>query len=127
MKTILVDAIGAFVLKGEGVYQPMLEMLETFPNKKIILTGANDEQVKEFSLVNLPYELFTLKHDPEKTDPEYFRKMLEHFALKPDEVIYFEHSPEAVKSAESANIKTYYYDPDKKDVNALKQFLTDNV
>lgn len=127
MKTILVDAIGAFVLKGEGIYQPMYEMLETFPNKKIILTGANDEQIKEFGLIGLPYPLFTLKHNPEKTEREYFETLLNTYNLKPEDVIYFEHSKEAVESAKSSGIKTLYYDPDKKDIDELKKFITENL
>ena len=95
MKTILVDAVDAFVIEGQGIFRPMHELLETFPNRKIILTGANDEQYKEFGLDKMPYEVFTLKHDPEKTDPKYFKIMLEHFDLKSDDVIYFEHNPEA--------------------------------
>lgn len=43
MKTILVDAINALVLKGEGIFNKMYKMLEQYPNRKIILTGANDE------------------------------------------------------------------------------------
>lgn len=127
MKTILVDAIGAFILKGEGIYQPMYEMLETFPNRKIILTGANDEQIKEFGLVNLPYELFTLKHNPEKSDPEYFKTMLITYNLKPEGVVFFEHSKEAAESARTVGIKTYYYDSDKKDLESLKKFLLENL
>lgn len=75
----------------------------------------------------MPYEIFTLKHNPEKIDPEYFEKMLRHFSLNKDDVIYFEHNPEAVKSAESVGIKSYYYNPEKKDLNALKNFLTENL
>lgn len=43
MKTILVDAVNAFVIKGGGVFKEMHDLLETFENRKIILTGANDE------------------------------------------------------------------------------------
>ncbi len=127
MKTILVDAVDAFVIKGEGVYEPMLELLERYPNQKIILTGANDVQMKEFGLNKMPYEVFTLKHNPEKTDPMYFKMMLEHFGLKPEEVIYFEHNPNAVKSAESVNITSYHYDAGKKDIGALEMFLKNNI
>ena len=127
MKTILVDAVDAFVIEGEGIYKPMHELLEQYPNKKILLTGANDEQMVEFGLTNMPYEVFTLKHNPEKINPEYYRKMLEHFGLAKDDVAYFEHNPEAVKSAESVGIKTHYYDFDKKDLDALKKFLDDNL
>jgi FMN phosphatase YigB (HAD superfamily) len=80
-----------------------------------------------FGLVDLPYELFTLKHEPNKTDPTYFKKMLDHFNLSSEDVVYFEHSPEAVESAESVGIVSHYYDPEKKDLDALKTFLDENL
>ncbi len=127
MKTILVDAVNTFVIEGEGIYQPLFELLEQYPNRKIILTNANDEQMIEFRLVNLPYELFSLKHNPDKTDPIYFEKMLENFNLKAEDVIYFEHNPEAVKSAQSKGITSHHYDADKKDLESLRIFLENNL
>jgi HAD superfamily hydrolase (TIGR01509 family) len=127
MKTILVDAVDTFVIEGKGIYQPLFDLLENYPNKKIILTNANDEQIIEYGLVNLPYELFTLKHNPDKTDPEYFKKMLEHSSLQVKDVIYFEHNPEAVKSAQSVGITSYHYDPEKKDLQSLKIFLDNKI
>ncbi|MEK7059177.1 MAG: hypothetical protein AAB971_00230 [Patescibacteria group bacterium] len=127
MKTILVDAIDGLVFDDGSLYQEMYKMLEKFPNKKIVLTGANDEQFKQFKLGDVPYEVFTLKHDPEKTDPQYFELMLEHYNLRNDEVVYFEHNPEAAKSAETVGIKTYYYDPIKKDLDSLRAFLVSNL
>ena len=130
MKTILVDAVDAFVIQNEGgfkIFKEMRDLLETFLNRKIILTGANDEQFKKFGLDDMPYEVFTLKHNPEKTDPKYYETMLQHFGLSEDDVVYFEHNPEAVKSAQSVGIKSYYYDPEKKDLEALKKFLVENL
>lgn len=127
MKTILVDAVDTFVIEGRGVYKPMYELLEKYPNRKIILTNANDEQIIKYNLVDLPYELFTLKHNPDKTDPEYFHKMLDYFKLTNDDVIYFEHNPKAVLSAESVGILSYHYDAEKKDLSALKDFLDNNL
>ena len=127
MKTILVDAVEAFVIEGEGIYQPMLDLLEQYPNRKIILTGANDEQFKAFGLDKMPYEIFTLKHNPEKTNPEYYETLLKHFGLNKENVVYFEHNPEAVKSAQSVGITSYNYDSNKKDLDALKVFLDKNL
>ncbi len=129
MKTILVDAVDAFVLELEGsfkIFKGMHDLLESFPNKKIILTGANDDQFKEFGLVKMPYEVFTLKHNPEKTNPKYYETLLTQFGLTKENVVYFEHNPEAVKSAQSVGINTYYYDPEKKDLEALRTFLAEN-
>jgi HAD superfamily hydrolase (TIGR01509 family) len=126
MKTILVDAVNTFVNQGQ-IFLEMKDLLDLYPNKKIILTNADDEQIKEFGLINLPYELFTLKHQPNKTDPKYFELMLENFNLKKEAVIYFEHNLEAVKSAQSLGINTFHYDKDKKDLIVLKNFLDNNI
>ena len=127
MKTILVDAVDAFVIEGEGVYKPLHDLLEQYPNTKIILTNADDTQMIEFGLINLPYELFTLKHAPEKTDPAYFHTMLKKYNLAADDVVYFEHNPQALKSADSVGITSHYYDATKKDLAALKLFLDQNL
>lgn len=127
MKTILVDAVHCFISDKGEIFKEMQELLETYSNKKIILTGANDEQFKQFGLDKMPYEVFTLKHNPEKTDPEYFQKMLEHFDLEADDVVYFDHSSEAVRSAESIGISSFYYDSEKKDLQELKVFLDKNL
>lgn len=126
MKTILVDAVDAFVVETENgfaIYEPMRKMLDEYPNTKIILTGANDEQFKKFGLDKMPYEVFTLKHDPEKTNPECYKKMLEHFTLTSEDVVYFEHNPEAVKSAESVGIRTHFWDNEKRPLEELSSFL----
>jgi FMN phosphatase YigB (HAD superfamily) len=130
MKTILVDAVDAFVVETENgfeIFEPMRKMLNEFPNTKIILTGANDEQFKKFGLDKMPYEVFTLKHDPEKTNSEYYKKMLEHFNFKSEDVVYFEHNPEAVKSAQSVGIKTHFWDNEKRPLRELSIFLENSI
>lgn len=130
MKTILVDAVDAFVIEQSGafkIFEDMYRLLEMFPNTKIILTGANDEQFKRFGLDKMPYKIFTLKHNPEKQNPDYYRIMLKQLGLDKKDVIYFEHDPDAVKSAQSVGIKTYYYDNSKRDLTALKKFIEDNI
>jgi len=75
----------------------------------------------------MPYKVFTLKHNPEKTDSKYYGEMFQHFHLNTDDVVYFEHNEDAVKSAQSVGINTYHYDKDKKDLKSLKIFLDDNL
>jgi len=127
MKTILVDAVDCFVSEEGKIFGEMHDLLETYPNKKIILTGANDEQFKKFGLDKMPYEVFTLKHNSEKTNPKYYETMLAHFNLTKEDVIYFEHNPDAIKSARSAGVETYFYDNDRKDLAELKKFLDGNL
>ena len=130
MKTILVDAVDALVIEtasGFVIFEPMRKVLDELPNAKIILTGANDEQFKKFGLDKVPYEVFTLKHDPEKTNPAYYKKMLEHFHLTPEDVVYFEHNPEAVKSAQSVGITTHFWDNEKRPLSELSAFLQNAI
>jgi FMN phosphatase YigB (HAD superfamily) len=129
-KTILVDAVDGLIIKNEEefvIFSEMHKLLESFPNRKVILTGANDEQYKTFGLDKAPYEVFTLKHDPEKNSPEYFEIMLNNLSLDKGDVIYFEHNPDAVKSAESVGIKSYHYNEGERDLGALKDFLDINL
>ena len=126
MKVILVDAAGTFTVNGK-IFEEMHALLETYPNRKIILTNANDEQMPRYGLVDLPYELFTLKHDPDKVDPKYFEAMLKHFNLQASDVIYFEHSKEAVESAMSVGITSFHYDSEKKNLDTLKSFIDENI
>ena len=125
-KTILVDAWNTFVIK-EGIFEEMKQMLDEFDNKKIIVTNANQEEKVKLGIVNMPYEVFSLSHNPDKTDPEYFKKLFNHFSLSHGEVVYFEHNPEAVKAAESLGIKVLWYDKDTKDLKKLKEFLQNNI
>jgi len=127
MKTILVDAVHTFVIKAEGVFEEMHALLEEYKNRKIILTGANDEQMKQFGLDNVPYEVFTLKHDPEKSDPAYYTTMLKYFDLAPEDVVYVEHNEVAVESARSVGITTFHYDALKRDVGDVGVFLEKHI
>lgn len=127
MKTILVDAINGIVNEDGTLFEEMYQLLERYDNLKLILTGANEEQFDHFNLHETPYDVFTLEHNPEKTDPEYYRRMFEHFDLTADDVVYFEHNADAVKAAESVGIKTHFYDHKKRDLDSLKQFLDENL
>lgn len=122
-KTILVDAVFAFV-DEQGVIDTKLQaLLDEYPNRKIIVTNADYEKTNAYKLCDMPYEVFTLKHEPNKTDPLYFNTLLMHFNFDNDDAVYFEHDPEAVASAKSAGIRTYHYESDEKDLVALKEFL----
>lgn len=126
MKTILVDAWNTLFLE-DGLNKEMYKLLEKYPNRKIVLTNANKEEQEKFGINKSPYEFFTLNHNPDKINPVFYQKVLENFNLKIGDVIYFEHNKDAVKSAESIGIKTYYYDKDEKDLVALEQFLNQNI
>lgn len=127
MKTILVDAYNTFIVEGQGINTDMQKLLDTYPNPKIILTNANDEQIVQFGLDKVPYPVFTLKHQPDKVNPVFYKTFLQQNKLLPTDVVYFEHNIQAVESARSVGITTHHYDMDQKDMVALKDFLDTNL
>ena len=74
----------------------------------------------------MPYPVFSLAHNPNKTDSDYFVKMLQHFNLKTEEVVYFEHNPDAVASAKSIGITTFHYNK-LENLDNLTIFLNSNL
>lgn len=127
MKTILVDAINTFFAIWEWINQDIYKLLESYPNNKIILTNADEGKQKSLGFINMPYEVFTLNFDPEKTNPEYYKALLSKYNLSTSDVIYFEHNIDAINSAKSIWINTYHYDKDKKDLVWLEEFIKNNI
>ena len=127
MKIILVDAVNTFVIKDHGIFKEMHDLLEQYINKKIIVTNANDEHIETFGLDKVTYEVFTMKHNPEKTDPKYFQMLMRKYDLKPENIVYFEHNRDAVESAKSLGINSYYYNSIKKDLERLRVFLNSSM
>lgn len=127
MKTILVDALDGIINSDGTLFQEMYELLEQYPNRKVIVTNANDQQFKQFNFDIAPYEIFTLKHNPDKVDPTYFRTLLDQYQLAPTDAIYFEHDEAACSSAHSLGIPTYHYSHEERDLAKLKVFLDEHL
>lgn len=123
MKIILIDVVHTFVSPQGKIYEDMHTLLESYPHTKYILTGADDAQMEKFGLYKMPYEVFTLKHNPEKKEADYYVRMLDYFGLDAKECVYIEHNKEAVMSAQSVGIETFWYDTEKRDFIAVKCFL----
>lgn len=125
MKTILVDAWNTFV-KNNTIDSDIYKILESYENQKIILTNANDKELINLGIVNMPYKVFSLSHNPNKDDKLYFIKLFEKYNLIISDLVYIEHNKEAVKSAISLGIKTHHYKP-QESTDELSQFLLKNM
>ena len=121
MKTIFVDAWNTFV-KEKGIDQSIKTVLDNYPNQKIIVTNANKAEIIKLGIVNMPYPVFSLTHNPDKTDPKYFEKLLDYYGVKAEDTLYFEHNEDAVKSAKSVDIKTLWFQKNEN-IDSLKAFL----
>jgi FMN phosphatase YigB (HAD superfamily) len=125
MKTILVDAWNTFV-KNNTIDSDIYKILESYENQKIILTNANDKELISLGIVNMPYKVFSLSHNPNKDNKLYFIKLIEKYNLINSDLVYIEHNKEAVKSAISLGIKTHHYKP-QESTDELSQFLLKNL
>ena len=122
MKIILVDAWNTFV-KERKINKELYKILEGFPNKKIILTNANQNERIDYGIIEMPYIVFSLNHNPEKTDPKYFEILCEKYKLNLDDLLYIEHNKKAYETAISLGIKSFLYEGENISV---MDFLTKN-
>lgn len=126
MKTILVDAIDVLIVDENKINQNLYNLLESYPNPKIIVTGATEEQVLRHGLDHAPYTVFNCAHNPEKSEPDYFKILMREHSLAAEDLIYFDHSEAALRSAQSVGVTTYFYNAATKDMLELKSFLDAN-
>tara|TARA_X000001036_G_C20416662_1_gene699354 strand:- start:278 stop:655 length:378 start_codon:yes stop_codon:yes gene_type:complete len=122
MKIILVDAWNTFV-KEKKIDNELYKILEAFSNKKIILTNASQNERKEYGIMQMPYNVFSLSHNPEKTDPKYFEILCSKYNFNPDDLLYIEHNKKAYKTATLFGIISFLYEGDNKSV---EDFLLKN-
>lgn len=125
-KIILVDAWNALFTEN-GIDKQMQEILDTFENKKIVATNADDEEIIKFGIDKSPYKIFTLKHNPNKDCAIYYQELFKKYDIVAENVIYFEHNLNAVKSAQKNNILTFHFHKDKRNLGELRKFLNSNL
>ncbi len=118
MKTILIGAYNTLINEEEHLSE-INKMLETFPNKKIILTPYNKQNNLEW--------INSWNNHVWKNNPEYYKYILEEHCLSPYEVIHFDDNQKAIESAKKIWIQTYFYDANTKDLTALEKYLKENL
>jgi HAD superfamily hydrolase (TIGR01509 family) len=113
-KAILIDAVNCLFKKDDWeLNKELVEMLMK-TGKKVIVVSNTQNEVMDESLEQTPFEFFTQYKNPEKSNPSYFKKLLEEYHLKPEEVSYLDHKPENVKSAQSLGISAQQYKNNKE-------------
>ncbi len=121
IKFILVDWINCLYDKERGLNRELAEILQKTEKKIIIVTNADINDINN-KLGTYNFEVFSLNKNPDKSNINYFKKLLDKYNFKASEIIYFDHKTENVKSAESLNIKSIQY----KNNNQIKKFIEDN-
>ena len=69
------------------------------------------------------FEIFTLNKNPEKSNPKFFKQLLEKYNLSSNELIYFDHKEENLNSAKEIGISSMLYKNNKQ----IKEFIDNNL
>ena len=123
-KIILVDAVHCLVDEKGNVNEELKNYLDSIKNKKIVITNAQKDKHELIFHDIKNYEIFSLENNPPKKNSEYYKIFLKKFNLIPEQVIYFEHDEEGVKSAKSVGIKAVHY---KDNIKEIKEFIEENI
>ncbi|MBI2452008.1 HAD-IA family hydrolase [Candidatus Pacearchaeota archaeon] len=121
IKLILVDAINCLIDKENGLNRELAEILKNKNKKIIVVTNADIKEIKS-KLNGYDFEVFSLMKNPDKSNPDYFREFLKRYNLKKEEIIYFDHKEENVKSAKQVGIVSEIYKNNKQ----IKDFIEKN-
>ena len=100
-----------------------MKILEKFPCDKIIVTNANLSEQKDLGIINMPYSVFSLSHNPEKTNKLYFDILCNEKKLKKEELLYIEHNIVSVETAKTFGIKSILFNENYLEI---EEFLNQN-
>ena len=126
INAILVDAIHCLFDESRKLNKELLNLLQSYNTKLIVVTNADLKDEKNQPLSELKkqnIEVFTINGKPEKTNPEYFKKLLAKYNLKTNEIIYFDHAKENVSAAKRININSGLF----QNVQQIKTFIDENI
>ncbi len=120
-RTILVDGMHTLYNKNFEINQELLNYLNSLSNKKILVVNGYAERARKL----LPgWGVFSLEEEKiDKEKPEFFKKLINKFDFKPEELIYFDHLKDNVESARSLGINSNLY----KDNAKFFTFINNNL
>jgi leucyl-tRNA synthetase/ADP-ribose pyrophosphatase YjhB (NUDIX family) len=122
--TILIDAVFCLINKtesGMSLNQELFDYLERLPQRKIVVTNAKDQNLVTIKqLVGDKFEVFSLRFDPEKTDPKFYETMIKNLSIDTSSTIYFDHNTDNLKSAKSNGIHCFQYTSNQQAISTLK-------
>jgi FMN phosphatase YigB (HAD superfamily) len=126
MKTILVDGMHCIYDKNFEVNQKILRILNSFSNKKILVVNGFREKGKE--AIGERFEAFSLEEKGiKKVNEEYWKKLFEKYCLNVKDVVYIEHSQEAVEKARSLGVNSILYEGNEEEIKKfLEEALNEN-
>ena len=115
-KVLLIDGMNCLYDRDFKVNQELLDIINSL-NLKIILVVNN---FREKAKKTLGFEVFSLEEEGIKKDNTlYFKKLIDKYNLKTEEIVYLDHKIENINSALSMDIKSTQFLDNKQ----VKSFL----
>lgn len=106
------------------VNKKLLKILNLFDNRKILVVNGFIKKGLQV-LEGENFDGFSLEEEGiKKTNQFYFERLLEKFNLFADQVIYFDHNEDNVKSAQSLGILSIQYDGSNE---KIRNFIEENI
>jgi|GEM_PF-1890526 len=119
--TILIDAIRCIIDSDENYESDtrklnieLADYLKTLTQKILIVTNAKEEKLIQLKVLikNYPFEVISYFGTPEKSDPEYFTRLIKDKNLNPKEIYYVDHRESNHLSAIEAGITNIHLHTD---------------
>ena len=125
VETILVDAVFCLIHKGDeglSLNTELCDFLEAQNKQIIVVTNAKDSVLLEIKklLEHTKFVVFSLQFNPEKTDPEYYKKLIQMYSLDLSKTIYIDHSLDNIAASTQCGIETYQYVDNQETIDFLK-------
>jgi HAD superfamily hydrolase (TIGR01509 family) len=102
-KTILLDGMYCLFDESFTVNEEIMNRIQLYGKPVIIVTNAPREKLKTIA-EKTGFEVVTYEKNPVKTDPEFFKKLLEEKNLTADNCIYLDHDAANLTSAKEVDI-----------------------
>lgn len=131
MKTLLVDAVRTIISSDKEytidtwwLNKDLADYLITLNNCRIIVvTNAPDLKFAKIQryLADYDFEIYSLENNPWKTDPEFFKKLLQDKKINASDCFYLDHKQENLEAAVMNGIEWVLYVNNEQMIPILQQ------
>ena len=131
MKTLLVDAVRTIITSDKEytidtwwLNKDLADYLTTLNNcRTIVVTNAPGSKLAKIQryLSDYDFEIYSLENNPWKTDPEFFKKLLQDKQIEASDCFYFDHKQENLEAAIMNGIEWVLYVNNEQVIPILQQ------
>ena len=122
-KTILLDGMYCLFDENFAVNEEVMNAIKALGKRVIIVTNAAQEKLTNI-VTTTGFEVVTYEKNPEKTDSEFFTKLLAEKGFTANDCIYLDHDTTNLESAKQVGIKWEFFEDVTSCKKIQKHFYT---